>query len=330
MIRMAKPLLKKAVVNLLKIAEQHNLCSVAIPAISSGIFNFPLPLCADVIVTTIKQYCKQKKANSPPFKLHLVNNDNKTVREMERACKKILSCHEDKDMPPTAKVHLQPPDKANTHEPTTMEKTELHEEEEQVNFDSYKAIVSFVNIRNVHWQFLYLNAAESSVYLVDPATNSNEQGESDNAAQRFRDYFKMRRICHGKTDWVDIKLKGNVMHHPVQQDSNSCGVIVTMMAKAVMEAFPQPPRMTFGTTTDEMAVQRKHFALQILKASVFNTEANCAMCAATKPPAPGPSFTDWIQCDSCCRWFHKQCLQMDTAEWQKMKNVDWKCILCKK
>ncbi|XP_034537101.1 macro domain-containing protein LA_4133-like [Notolabrus celidotus] len=107
MIRMAKPLLKKAVVNLLKIAEQHNLCSVAIPAISSGIFNFPLPLCADVIVTTIKQYCKQKKANSPPFKLHLVNNDNKTVREMERACKKILSCHEDKDMPPTAKVHLQ-------------------------------------------------------------------------------------------------------------------------------------------------------------------------------------------------------------------------------
>ena len=24
----------------------------------------------------------------------------------------------------------------------------------QVNFDSYKAIVSFVNIQNVHWQFL--------------------------------------------------------------------------------------------------------------------------------------------------------------------------------
>lgn len=39
------------------------------------------------------------------------------------------------------------------------------------------------------------------------------------------------------------------------------------MANAVMEAFPQPPIMTFGTTKKEMAVQRKHFALQILKAS---------------------------------------------------------------
>ncbi|KAK0132619.1 hypothetical protein N1851_032487 [Merluccius polli] len=236
-------------------------------------------------------------------------------------------------------IQRHPQDKAKVEKPSTFEKTELHEEEAQltalwrgtatevvvsvvpsqirgnsflihhselqslkphqwltgeVNFDSYKAIVSFVNVADVHWKFLYINAAESSVYLVDPATNSNEQGESDNAAKRFRDYFKMRRISHSNTDWVDIKLKGNVMQHPVQQDGNSCGVVVTMMAKAVMEAFPQPPMMTFGTTKKEMAVQRKHFALQILKAS----ETNCAMCASAKPP--GPSFTDWIQCDSCC------------------------------
>lgn len=106
MIRTVKPLLKKAVISLLQIAEQHNFSSVAIPAISSGIFNFPLPLCADIIVKTIKQYCQQKNPNCPPFTLHLVN-DNKTVKEMERACKKILSYHDEKDKPPTATVHLQ-------------------------------------------------------------------------------------------------------------------------------------------------------------------------------------------------------------------------------
>lgn len=31
----------------------------------------------------------------------------------------------------------------------------------------------------------YINAAESSIYLVDPATNYNEQEESDSAAKKF-------------------------------------------------------------------------------------------------------------------------------------------------
>lgn len=39
----------------------------------------------------------------------------------------------------------------------------------------------------------------------------------------------MRSVSHSKTDWVDIKLKGAVMHLPVQKDSSSCGVIVTMV-----------------------------------------------------------------------------------------------------
>jgi hypothetical protein len=42
----------------------------------------------------------------------------------------------------------------------------------------------------------------------------------------FREYFKMRRTSHGKTDWVDVEWKGGVMPHPVQRDGCSCGVIV--------------------------------------------------------------------------------------------------------
>ncbi|KAF1381253.1 hypothetical protein PFLUV_G00151710 [Perca fluviatilis] len=64
--------------------------------------------------------------------------------------------------------------------------------------------------------------------------------------------------------------------------------------------------------------------------AVFDTESNCAMCATTKPPSHGPSITDWIQCDSCCWWFHAQCLEMDTAELDAVKTDDWDCYLCRK
>nr|XP_046226497.1 uncharacterized protein LOC124049207 isoform X2 [Scatophagus argus]XP_046226498.1 uncharacterized protein LOC124049207 isoform X2 [Scatophagus argus] len=198
----------------------------------------------------------------------------------------------------------------------------------KVNFENYKAVVSFVNLNNVHWKFLYINAVNQTVFLVDPAPSSTEEEDSTLAAKRICDYLKMRRTCHGKTEWVDIKWKGGVLTHPVQRDSTSCGVIVTLMARAVIEAFPAMPVMTFGTSRKEMANERERLAQQILKASVFNMADNCAMCSLAKPPGPGPHLTKWIQCDSCERWFHEQCLGMDTEELEKARAETWNCCLC--
>lgn len=90
MISHAKKLLTKGILNVMTCAEEHKFSSVAIPAVSSGIFNFPVSICADVVVTTIKKYIKHKNPTSPPFEIHLVNNDDPTVKEMERAFKEIL------------------------------------------------------------------------------------------------------------------------------------------------------------------------------------------------------------------------------------------------
>ncbi|KAF3856406.1 hypothetical protein F7725_017129 [Dissostichus mawsoni] len=75
----------------------------------------------------------------------------------------------------------------------------------KIHVDSYGAIVSFVHVDGIHCKFLYINAEESTVmhctliiYLISRS-----------------DYFKMRRTCCSKTDWVDIKWKGGVMKHPV-------------------------------------------------------------------------------------------------------------------
>lgn len=81
--------LSKAIENIFKVAESENIQSIAIPAISSGIFNFPLDRCAHIIVDALKKYDSSSKKNKI-LDVHLVNNDGPTVSEMEKACKKIL------------------------------------------------------------------------------------------------------------------------------------------------------------------------------------------------------------------------------------------------
>lgn len=87
---LAKPLLIKTIHSILDLVMKNNLQTVAIPAISSGIFNYPLPQCADTIVTTVKQYCESYSAHACLKEILLVNNDERTVKEMERACRDIL------------------------------------------------------------------------------------------------------------------------------------------------------------------------------------------------------------------------------------------------
>ena len=71
-------MLEYAISNCLKDAK--SLSSIAIPAVSSGVVGFPLDLCAEVIVGTAIQFCKE----NPTCKLseiHLTNNDDATVAQ---------------------------------------------------------------------------------------------------------------------------------------------------------------------------------------------------------------------------------------------------------
>jgi len=48
--------LKNATLNSLKVAEENHLKSIAFPAISTGIFGFPLDACARIMLTATKEY----------------------------------------------------------------------------------------------------------------------------------------------------------------------------------------------------------------------------------------------------------------------------------
>ncbi|KAM7380822.1 hypothetical protein PAMP_004094 [Pampus punctatissimus] len=83
-IQYAKSQLEQTIRSILDKVKETRLQSVAIPAISSGLFNFPLQLCADTIVTTVKRYYENHKGYCPQD-VFLVNNDEPSVKEMERA-----------------------------------------------------------------------------------------------------------------------------------------------------------------------------------------------------------------------------------------------------
>ncbi|MFX1419088.1 MAG: macro domain-containing protein [Promethearchaeota archaeon] len=50
--------LKNATLNSLKLMDKHNLKTIAFPAISTGIFGYPIDRCAQIMISTTKEYLK--------------------------------------------------------------------------------------------------------------------------------------------------------------------------------------------------------------------------------------------------------------------------------
>ena len=70
--------LKYAITSSLK--EAKGVRSIAIPAVSSGVFGFPRDLCAKVILDAVLDFCKTNP-HCELSEIHLINNDDPTVKE---------------------------------------------------------------------------------------------------------------------------------------------------------------------------------------------------------------------------------------------------------
>ena len=71
-------LLASAVRSALQLATEHDLRSVSIPGISSGIFGFPKPLCAEVMLATVDEFLAAHPAGSVR-EVNLCNIDQRTA-----------------------------------------------------------------------------------------------------------------------------------------------------------------------------------------------------------------------------------------------------------
>ncbi|MBI5830948.1 MAG: macro domain-containing protein [Armatimonadetes bacterium] len=70
--------LASAVRSALVLAAEHELETVALPAISSGIFGFPKELCAEILISTVVE-CDAANPGGLPRAVRLTNLDDLTV-----------------------------------------------------------------------------------------------------------------------------------------------------------------------------------------------------------------------------------------------------------
>ncbi|NXA09458.1 PAR14 polymerase, partial [Sapayoa aenigma] len=87
---MCVDLLRKTVKNTLQQAETYNCRSIALPAISGGIFGFPLELCAYSIVSSIKETLKESKGDSSLKEVHLVGVLQDNIQAFSKALSEVF------------------------------------------------------------------------------------------------------------------------------------------------------------------------------------------------------------------------------------------------
>uniref|UniRef100_A0A3B4BIA3 Macro domain-containing protein n=1 Tax=Periophthalmus magnuspinnatus TaxID=409849 RepID=A0A3B4BIA3_9GOBI len=96
-------LLKLVVTNSLTEAEKLQCASVAMPAVSSGIFGFPVDLCAETIAQVVREFCDDPKNQLVALRqVQLVDNNDKTVKALAEAVKREFS-----DLKPTTRVQTE-------------------------------------------------------------------------------------------------------------------------------------------------------------------------------------------------------------------------------
>ncbi|NXS80180.1 PAR14 polymerase, partial [Erpornis zantholeuca] len=84
-------LLKKTVKKCLQLAEIYDHRSIALPAISGGIFGFPLELCTYSIVLSIKETLEESRGNSSLKEIHLVAFAQDNIQAFSKAFRKVFS-----------------------------------------------------------------------------------------------------------------------------------------------------------------------------------------------------------------------------------------------
>lgn len=79
--------LRNATLASLRVAEQNNIQTIAFPAISTGIFGYPIDRCSRIMLTAVKEYCESSTAIS---EIRFCLFDSDALQVFEQAAKEVF------------------------------------------------------------------------------------------------------------------------------------------------------------------------------------------------------------------------------------------------
>jgi len=104
--RNEKNLLYETVFNILEEADSRAFSSVALPAISTGIYRFPLQLATTVILEAIRDFMKQPLPEQKLREVHIIDQSTNVVSEF---CKTAATVFDDANI-----IHVSDSDAASS------------------------------------------------------------------------------------------------------------------------------------------------------------------------------------------------------------------------
>lgn len=113
----AVSILKNAVRKSLNLADREYCQSLAIPAISSGNLGFPLNLCADTIVSALKEFFELMNGDTCLKEIHLIDKNDTTIAALEAAVQSVYggrTTRQGPTFPKISSIQLQNPNASDT------------------------------------------------------------------------------------------------------------------------------------------------------------------------------------------------------------------------
>lgn len=116
-----------AVRSVLEIVDKEDLSSVSIPAISTGIYGFPVQLCCQLMGKTIRRYIDDKPTSMKDKKIIIWNFDEPTTEVFENGLQKAVENNSRSD-DDEEEIQIRPSKKKNKKKKDHEEEGESEEE----------------------------------------------------------------------------------------------------------------------------------------------------------------------------------------------------------
>ena len=143
------------------------------------------------------------------------------------------------------------------------------------NLERYKGFLSYVNIDDNHWIFLYFNCNTNTLMYLDPF-GIDEDSNSEIIAENLFQYFTKRNELLNLNNTLN-KIVPKTVSHSLQQDGYNCGICSLLYMKKLvskLESGKKPNFKKLDFSEKKLAEKRMKIARKIERSGM----PKCMFC----------------------------------------------------